>query len=134
MTLNEEKNLPRCLESVRGLAAEIVVVDSGSTDRTCAVAESFGAHVLYHPWPGNIPQMQRTADAASQPWVLFLDADEALSPELALAIRKRFSQGTPAENGFWVNRRTWYLGDWVWHAWYPEWRLRLVKKEHARWS
>lgn len=134
ITLNEEANLERTLASLGGVAAEIVVVDSGSTDRTVEIAESHGAHVLHRDWPGHVAQKNRALEACSQPWVLALDADEPLSPELAEAIRGLFAQGEPALAGYWVNRRTWYLGDWLWHAWYPEWRLRLVRRERARWQ
>jgi hypothetical protein len=65
---------------------------------------------------------------------LFLDADEVLSPELAAAVRKAFASGEPAADGFWVNRRTFYLGEWIWHSWYPEWILRLVRRDKARWT
>lgn len=134
ITLDEEENLPRCLESIRGLASEIVVIDSGSTDRTREVAASFGARVEINPWPGFVAQQRRALDRALQPWVLFLDADEAPTPELVLAIREKFAPGEPRESGFWVNRRTFYLGKWIWHGWYPEWRLRLVRKTDAVWG
>jgi hypothetical protein len=134
ITLNEEQNLARCLESVRGLATEIVVLDSGSVDRTATIARDFGAIVETHPWQGYIAQKNAALQRCSQPWVLCLDADEALSPELARSIRQLFATGQPNENGFWVNRRTYYLGDWIHHAWYPEWRLRLIRTGHAVWS
>jgi glycosyltransferase involved in cell wall biosynthesis len=134
ITLNEEANLERTLASLDNIAREIIVVDSGSTDRTVEIAEGHGARVLHRDWPGHVAQKNRALEACSQPWVLALDADEPLSPELADAIRALFAQGGPSMAGYWVNRRTWYLGDWVRHAWYPEWRLRLVRRELARWE
>ena len=134
ITLNEERDLPRCLESVHGLASEIVVIDSGSTDETAEVARSFGARFESVPWRGHIGQKNAALERCSNPWVLCLDADEALSPGLAASIRKLFANGDPVEDGFWVNRRTFYLGGWIWHAWYPEWRLRFVRKGVARWG
>ncbi|HUI06647.1 MAG TPA: glycosyltransferase family 2 protein [Verrucomicrobiae bacterium] len=131
ITMNEERNLPRCLESVRGLAAEIVVIDSGSTDKTQELARQHGARVEVHPWQGHVAQKSHALRRCTQPWVLNLDADEALSPELAASIRALFAGSGPNEDGFWVNRRTFYLGDWIRHAWYPEWRLRLVRRERA---
>src|SRR5690242_1608591 len=104
LTLNEEKDLPRCLESVRGLASEIVVMDSGSTDQTRAVAERFGAIFEFHPWQGCAAQRNVALRRCSRPWVLCLDADEAVSPELADTIRKLFANGEPAEDGFLINR------------------------------
>ncbi len=134
ITLNEEANLERTLSSLGSLPAEIIVVDSGSTDRTVEIAQHFGARVLQRDWPGYVEQKNRALAASNQPWVLALDADEPLSPELANSIREAFADGDPNVAGFILNRRTWYLGDWLWHAWYPEWRLRLVRKELAQWK
>jgi glycosyltransferase involved in cell wall biosynthesis len=134
ITLNEERNLSRCLQSVAGLAAEIVVIDSGSTDGTAAVAAQCGAKFEFVPWRGHVGQKNIALERCSHPWVLCLDADEALSPELAASIRRLFAAGDPGVNGVWVNRRTFYLGDWIRHSWYPEWRLRLVRKGAARWA
>lgn len=133
ITLNEEKNLPRCLESVRDLASEIVVIDSGSTDRTREVAESFGARFEVQPWKGYVAQKNVALQRCTQPWVLNLDADEAVSPELASAFRNLLSGKEVRENGFEINRLNFYCGAWIRHAWYPEWRLRLARREAARW-
>ncbi|MBC8095039.1 MAG: glycosyltransferase family 2 protein [Akkermansiaceae bacterium] len=134
ITLNEEENLPRCLESLAGIAAEIVVIDSGSTDRTQAVAEKFQAFFEAHPWEGHIAQKNFALSRCTQPWVLCLDADEALAPCTAAEIRELLS-GDPIEpDGFWLNRRNFYLGAWIRHAWNPEWRLRLVRRDRARWG
>jgi len=134
ITCNEEANLKRCLESVGSLAEEIVVVDSGSTDATEQVARKFGAHFEFAPWPGHVAQKTRALNRCTRPWVLCLDADEALTPELAASISNALNDPTPGIDGFTVNRRTWYLGAWIWHAWYPEWRLRLVRREQAQWA
>jgi glycosyltransferase involved in cell wall biosynthesis len=134
VTLNEQANLRRCLESARELASEIVVMDSGSTDRTQEVAREFGATFLSSPWAGFAGQKNKCAEKCSQPWILFLDADEALTPELAASIREAFAQGEPNVDGFCVNRRTFYLGQWIWHSWYPEWILRLVRRGRTRWA
>jgi glycosyltransferase involved in cell wall biosynthesis len=134
ITLNEQTNLRRCLESVRDLATETVVIDSGSTDGTGAVAQEYGARFEFAPWPGHVAQKNRALQRCSQPWVLCLDADEALSPELRESIRGLFVAGEPSGGGYWLNRRTFYLGEWIWHAWYPEWRLRLVRRDRATWA
>jgi glycosyltransferase involved in cell wall biosynthesis len=134
ITFNEEVNLARCLESVRDLATEIVIVDSGSTDRTAEIAARFGARFEHSPWPGFRIQKQIALDRCSQPWVLCLDADEALSLELAQSIRQGLDHPIAELTGCWLNRRTWYLGGWIWHAWYPEWRLRLVRRGAASWT
>ncbi len=133
ITLNEEANLPRCLESARTLASEIVVIDSGSTDGTRDVARRFGAVFEVQPWQGHVAQKNLALKRCTQPWVLCLDADEAVSPELAAAIRQLFAGGEPPEDGFLANRLNFYLGRWIRHAWYPEWRLRLARRERARW-
>ena len=133
ITLNEEANLSRSLASVRDLATEIVVIDSGSTDQTAVIARKFGAVFEVQPWQGHVIQKNRALRRCSQPWVFCLDADEVVSPELAAAIRQLFAKGDPSKDGFWVNRLNFYLGDWIRHVWYPEWRLRLVRKERAEW-
>lgn len=132
ITLNEEANLPRCLESVAGLAAEVVIVDSGSTDRTEEIARQSGALFTRQPWQGFTRQKNVSLEQCTQPWVLCLDADEALSPELGQSIRRVLANDQPP-TGYSVNRRTFYLGDWIWHCWYPEWRLRLTRRNQARW-
>jgi len=134
ITRNEEGNLPRLLASIEGLAGEIVVVDSGSTDGTEALARAAGARWEVAGWEGFIAQKNRALDLCTQPWVLFLDADEALSPELAEGLCGLFAGGGPRGDGYYVNRRTWYLGAWIWHAWYPEWRLRLLRRGAGRWG
>ena len=134
ITLNEAANLPRCLESVRDLASELVVVDSGSRDETPKIAQSFNARFEVQPWPGHVIQKNRAWALCTQPWVLAMDADEVVSPELASSIRQTLGGANPAANGLYVNRFTYYVGDWVRHAWYPEWRLRLARREHARWG
>jgi glycosyltransferase involved in cell wall biosynthesis len=133
ITLNEEQNLPRCLESVRELASEIVVLDSGSTDRTGEVAAKFGARFEVHPWPGYVAQKNAAVECCTQPWVLCLDADEAVSAELASSIRNALSGAEAREAGFFMNRLNFYCGAWIRHAWYPEWRLRLARRESIQW-
>ncbi|MFO7691677.1 MAG: glycosyltransferase family 2 protein [Vicinamibacterales bacterium] len=133
ITLNEEANLPRCLSSLRGLAAEFLVVDSGSSDRTREIAASAGARVERQPWLGHVRQKNAALGLASQPWALSVDADEEVSAELADAIRALFEAGGPALDGYKVNRLNYYLGAWIRHAWYPEWRLRLVRSGCAEW-
>lgn len=134
ITLNEEANLPRCLDSLRGLVSEVVVVDSGSTDRTREIATTLGARFEVQPWLGHAAQKNAALARAGEAWVLSLDADEAVSPDLACSIRDRFAQGEPDVDGFQVCRLNFYLGDWIRHAWYPEWRLRLVRRDRASWT
>jgi len=88
ITKDEEANLPRLLDSLERLQpAEVVIVDSGSTDATVAIARDYGAHVIETDWPGHVEQKNRALAACHQPWILSLDADEPISPELADNIR-----------------------------------------------
>lgn len=133
ITLNEERNIARCLESVRGLANQIVVVDSGSTDATREIAAGFGAEVIHNDWRGHVGQANVALSRCTQPWVLCLDADEALDEQLRDEIVALLQSG-PRHEGYAVNRLMWYLGDWLRFAWQPEWRTRLVRRERARWE
>ncbi|MGQ0553640.1 MAG: glycosyltransferase family 2 protein [Planctomycetota bacterium] len=132
ITLNERDNLPRCLESVGGLAQQVLVVDSLSTDGTQQIARAAGAEVLERAFSGHVAQKQFALELAREDWVLCLDADEWLDPELIQAVRQAIAAGT--QDGYEVNRRTEYLGGWIDHCgWSPEWRLRLVRRGCAAW-
>jgi glycosyltransferase involved in cell wall biosynthesis len=131
ITLNEERNLPRCLASVRPFSREIVVVDSGSTDGTLAAASAAGARVIPQVWLGYGKQKQFALEQARSPWVFSIDADEEVSPELARAI----AQSDFSADGYMVGRRVWYLGRWIDHgAWNPDWVMRLFRKDRARFT
>jgi len=133
VTYNEEKILPRTLEAVRGMATEIVVVDSHSTDRTRDIAASYGAKVYVEEWKGHVAQKNSALEKCSCEWILFLDADEEVSPELRRSIEEAIS--TPAYEGYMLNRRTYYLGALLRYTWQPEWRLRLVRRSaDPRWE
>jgi len=134
ITLNEEHAFPRCLASVRW-ADEIVVVDSGSTDRTIEIAEEAGARVIHNDWPGFAAQKQFAVDNASHNWVLSLDADEWLDEQLTKEIQ-RVIAGSPDENVCYsMNRMSWYFGRWIQHGtWYPDWLVRLYHRQHGRWG
>lgn len=132
ITLNEESRLEKCLESV-SFADEIVVVDSGSQDRTVSIALSFRARVIQQKWLGFGPQKQFGVEQASYDWVLCIDADEQVSPELAASIRKAME--APSANAWQMPRRNRFMGRWLKHGeGYPDLSLRLFHREHARWS
>ena len=138
ITLNEERNLPRCLKSVASLVDEIVVVDSGSTDRTAAIAREFGARVVAQPWLGYVAQKNFALDQAAHPWVLSIDADEEISAELAagiLEVKSGHLHSAPDVNGYEVSRLVFYRGRWIYHGdWYPDRLVRLFRREAARFT
>lgn len=136
ITLNEEVNLRRCLGSLKGLADEIVVVDSGSTDDTEAVAGEFGARWVERDWPGFREQKNRALDLATHDWVLSLDADEALSEALQKELAALKERG-PAEGvtGYSMPRCVFYEGRWIRHGdWYPDRLVRLFLRARARFA
>jgi len=132
ITLNAASQLAACLQSVR-FADEVVVVDSGSTDGTPALAERLGARVIQHDWLGFGPQKQFAVDAAHHDWVLCLDADERVSPELQAAIE--IALKSPSTAAFRFPRCNRFLGRYLRHGeGYPDWSLRLFDRRQARWS
>jgi len=131
---NEEGMIERCLASV-AWCDEIIVVDGGSSDRTVALARRFTDRVLTHAWPGHRAQKQFALDAASGEWVLNLDADERVSPELATEIRRALAHVPGHVAGFAVPRLVAYLGRWWYRGgWYPRPIVRLVRRSATRWG
>ncbi|HWH70893.1 MAG TPA: glycosyltransferase family 2 protein [Candidatus Sulfotelmatobacter sp.] len=136
ITLNEEANLARCLKSCAGLADEIVVLDSGSTDRTKAIARQFGARWEQQAWLGYVGQKNKVLSLAQHEWVLSLDADEELSAELRDEIRAfKANAPGPEISGYDVPRCVLYEGRWIRHGdWYPDRLVRLFRRERARFT
>jgi glycosyltransferase involved in cell wall biosynthesis len=133
ITFNEERNIQRCLESLQGVADEIVVVDSFSKDRTEEICKSFGVRFIQNPFGGHIQQKNFAIDQTSHDWVLSLDADEALDETLKQSILT--VKDNPTQLGYSFNRLTNYCGHWVrYSGWYPDTKVRLVHKAHARWA
>jgi glycosyltransferase involved in cell wall biosynthesis len=135
ISYNEERTLPRCLKSVAELASEIVLVDSGSSDATLSIAASFQARILHQAWLGYGAQKNRCLDECTQPWVLALDCDEELSPELKQSLLDFFQKGdTSRFVGASFARKTWFLDRWITHGdWYPDQQLRLFRRDQGRW-
>lgn len=133
---NEAANLERCLRSVAGWCGEIVVVTNDCTDNTAEVARTFGATVFDHPWQDFQSQKNLSLDHCTQPWVLGLDADEEISPELHREIELFISSGEQARfAGAEFPRKSWFLGRWITHGdWYPDFCLRLFRRDAGRWS
>lgn len=135
LACNEATNLRRVLPSV-AWADEIVLVDSGSTDDTVAIAESFGVKVYSEPWKGYGPQMNSSIDKCTCPWIFSLDADEEMTPELQAEIRlliRGESGGEPKFDAYWVPRRNQVFGRWMrYGGQYPDYKLRLFRRGTAR--
>jgi len=132
ITYNEERNLPRAIESLR-CCDEILVVDSGSTDRTVELAERLGARVIEANWRGYAGQKNYASDQASHDWILSLDADEALSEDLEAEIWQLKKNG-PTYDSYTVPRLAQYLGKWILYSgWYPDRKMRLFDRRKSCW-
>ncbi|MFK7960228.1 MAG: glycosyltransferase family 2 protein [Phycisphaerales bacterium] len=130
---NSMRTIEPVLKSVQPIAGRIVVVDSGSTDGTIECCRDHGAEVIHQPWLGFAAQKQFAIDqCAEAQWVLLLDSDESLEPDLQATVQATVEADDPAYDGWWINRKLWYLGGWLHHAFQPEWRLRLVRGGKAR--
>jgi glycosyltransferase involved in cell wall biosynthesis len=131
ITLNEEANIQECLESIKW-GDEIVVVDGGSSDRTVEIARTFTGSVLVNPWPGYAVQKQVALDHCHSEWVLSLDADERVTPELREEVMAVISHHTPYD-GFFIGRRSYFMNKWIRYCgWYPGYQLRLFRKSKSR--
>lgn len=137
VTLNEERNIARAVESLlccsMRCADEVLIVDSGSTDRTREIALGLGARVIEEPWRGYAAQKNYAAACAAHDWILSLDADESLTPELAAEI-VALKAASAHPDGYSFPRRAQYLGRWIRHSgWYPDRKLRLYNRTKAEW-
>lgn len=133
ITFNEERNIARCLDSVKEVADEIIVLDSFSTDRTKELCLARGARFEQHVFDGYTQQKNRASNMASHPTILSLDADEALSPDLSNDIKK--AKQNLIADGYVMNRLTNYCGTWIHHSgWYPDRKLRLYDKRKGHWT
>ncbi|MBN2213563.1 MAG: glycosyltransferase family 2 protein [Bacteroidales bacterium] len=133
ITLNEEKNIGRCLDSIKDIADDVVVVDSFSTDKTEEICISHGARFVKHKFEGHIQQKNYAVTQAKFPHILSLDADEVLSDELIEAI-KEVKENWDGD-GYSMNRLNNYCGKWICHTgWYPDRKLRLWDSRKGEWS
>ncbi len=131
--LNEEKNLRSCLESVKDLAGEIVIVDGGSIDKTVDIAKEFGARIIEADNPPNFHiNKNKAIDGATEEWILQLDADEVVTQDLAAEIKKVISR-EDGINGYWIPRKNFFLGRFLTKGGqYPDYTLRLYKNGKGR--
>ena len=129
ISLNEADRIKHTLESIKDIADEIILVDSGSTDNTLEIAQSYGAKVYTEIWKGFAAQKNSSLDKCTGKWILCLDCDEALTKELSDEIKSVLQN--PDADGYIINRRTVYLGKELKHSWQPDNRLRLVKRENS---
>ncbi|MCC6371899.1 MAG: glycosyltransferase family 2 protein [Bacteroidia bacterium] len=133
IAFNEEKNIERCLLSVKEVADEIVVLDSGSTDATPAICARYGVKFFNHAFDGHIQQKNRAITFATHPHILSLDADEALDATLIASIKA--VKANFKKDGYYMNRLTNYCGHWVKHCgWYPDTKLRLWDSTKGGWT
>lgn len=134
ITLNEEKHLGQCLESLRTVVDEVLIVDSGSLDETLTIAKRSGARAVVRPWAGYSDQKNFAASLALNDWILSVDADECLSPALRESILA-VKESSPSVAAFEVPRKAFYLGRWIKHSgWYPDYKKRLYLRTRATWE
>lgn len=132
ITLNEEDKIRDALESVKW-ADEIVVVDSGSKDRTVDICKEYTDNVFHNKWPGHIDQKNHAIDKASHKWILSIDADERVTPELEKEIKSILK--SPTTNAYAVPRHVFYLGRWINNSgWYPDYKVRIFHRDKGRWG
>jgi glycosyltransferase involved in cell wall biosynthesis len=132
--MNEETQIRRCLESVKW-CDEIVVIDSGSTDKTLEICKEYDCKIYQRDWPGYVLQKTFGLEKCSSEWVLNLDADEEVSKELQEEIQKVLGKDAKTVNGYLISRIVFFLNIW-WRkgGWYPEYRLRLCRKAYTKWG
>jgi glycosyltransferase involved in cell wall biosynthesis len=130
ITYNEEGNIRECLESLAWVK-EIVVIDSGSLDRTREICRDYTDRVFINPWQGHLEQKNVAISRASHDWILSIDADERVPESLREAIERELS--APRHDGYWISRRNYFLGRWMRHGgWYPDRVLRLFDRRKGR--
>ncbi len=127
ISLNEGTRIEGCLESLVGVVDEVILVDSGSTDDTVAIAERHGVRIIHQEWLGMGAQKALAYSLARHDWILNLDCDERLTQELAESITEALGQ-QPQHSAFEMPRKSFYIYRWLDHCWYPEWRTRLFDR------
>jgi len=134
LTYNNRRTIERCLNSLHW-AEELVIVDSFSTDGTYETCQRYTDKIFRREWKGHGNQYQYAADLTKNDWIMFVDADEEIPPELAEEIQTELARGARGLDGFIVYRRTYYLGRWIrYGGWYPDYEIRLYRRDKGRWE
>ena len=140
ITLNEEKNIERCLKSLRFTSRafgkpEVIVVDAQSRDKTVGLARRSGAKVLIRPWKGYSDQKNWAFGKTKGDWILSLDADEELTPGLCREIADKAGKTPKEVDGYFIKRRAYFLGKWIRHCgWWPDAQLRLIRRGKGKFT
>ncbi|MBW2039439.1 MAG: glycosyltransferase family 2 protein [Deltaproteobacteria bacterium] len=134
LTFNNERTIERCLATLQW-ADELVVVDSHSTDGTLKICRQYTDRVYQRKWTNHQEQYQYAADLTTNRWVMFVDADEEVPPELAQEIREELGTNNGQWDGYIAHRRTYYLGRWIkYGGWYPDYEVRIYDRNKGRWE
>ncbi|RLB07543.1 MAG: glycosyltransferase family 2 protein [Deltaproteobacteria bacterium] len=134
LTYNNERTIERCLSSLQW-ADELVIVDSYSTDGTLEICRRYTERIYQRKWTNHQEQYQYAADLTTNRWIMFVDADEEVPPELAQEIRQELGDNNGQWDGYIVHRRTYYLGRWIkYGGWYPDYEIRLYDRTKGRWE
>ena len=134
LTTNNRRTIERCLRSL-SCAEELVVVDSFSHDGTYEICKQYAHKLFQRAWTGHRDQYQYAADQTTRDWIMFVDADEEVPPELAEEIRSEINRKANTTDGYFVYRRTYYLGRWIrYGGWYPDGEFRLYRRNKGRWE
>lgn len=133
ISFNEEKKIEDCLKSLQPVVDEIVVVDSLSTDRTVEIASQYTDRIFHQKFLGHVEQKNLAVSKASHDWILSLDCDERLTPELQQSIRG-IKDDIEARDAYRMARKTFYVYRWLNHCWYPDRKVRLFNRQTAKWG
>lgn len=133
ISYNEEKKIEDCLKSLEGVVDEIILVDSLSTDRTLEIASKYTSKIYGQKFLGHIEQKNLAVNKATNEWILSLDCDERLSDKLRTSILE-IKAGLGKSDAYKMARKTYYIYRWLNHCWYPDMKVRLFSKRHARWG
>lgn len=134
LTYNSMRTIEKCLRSL-WWAEELVIVDSFSTDGTLDICKRYTEKIYQAPWKGFKTQYQYAADLTTKEWIMVVDSDEEIPSNLVEEIRRELAIGKEKIDGFYINRKTYYLGKWInYGGWYPDGKIRLYRKSKGRWE